>query len=485
MSDRHALFMVTDFAPLPSIGRIRTQKWCKFLPEFGWRTSVLTIQPPPGVQTDPDLLAEIPAATAVHRVRCPQPIEAPVRLASRVARALRASPGAYSEPRPVAGSAQPESRWLHRASGRVDRVKQALTRQVMIPDSAVTALPGMVRAAVDIIRNERVDVLIASVPGFSPWLAAAIAGLRTGVPVVVDYRDLWHRDVLRTWIGPVRRRLELAMERWALARSQAVIGASEGKTAFVRDLDRSADGKAFTTIYNGFDEDDLLGLDPRRLDCDAGRVVLLYAGRLYGHRRIDPLIESVGRLVAAGRIPRGSLRLRMLGSRDAEQQRRLDAAVNRYGLHDVVEAGGYVTRREALARQLGSDAAILIVDPGETSAGVLPGKITEYVGLGQFVLAVCPPGEARNMLERYGHAAWASVDQPEALDRAVLRAFEQGSIHGTQHRRPAPPGVGPSRRRNAEQLSAILSEVLTRGRTVTPSCAAQRGNNPLVSTVAQ
>ena len=41
MSERSVLFLVSDLAPLTSVGRIRTQKMCKFLPKFGWRTSVL------------------------------------------------------------------------------------------------------------------------------------------------------------------------------------------------------------------------------------------------------------------------------------------------------------------------------------------------------------------------------------------------------------------------------------------------------------
>ena len=89
MSKRRVLFMVSDLAPLTSVGRIRTQKMCRFLPEFGWRTSVLTFEPPLGTLTDPALLEEIPPDTIVHRVGCPRPIEAPVRWASRAVGAVR------------------------------------------------------------------------------------------------------------------------------------------------------------------------------------------------------------------------------------------------------------------------------------------------------------------------------------------------------------------------------------------------------------
>jgi hypothetical protein len=103
---------------------------------------------------------------------------------------------------------------------------------------------------------------------------------------------------------------------------------------------------------------------------------------------------------------------------------------------------------------------VVIVDPGETSDGVVPGKLTEYIGLGQFVLAVCPPGEAQTMLERYGRAAWASGEAPEVLDAAVMQTFAKWQgVGGLGHGR-ADRDVVPTRRQNAEQLAAVLEGIV-------------------------
>jgi len=464
MPIRNVLFLVSDFAPLTSVGRIRTQKLCKFLPAAGWRTSVLTFEPPPGTLTDPDLLAEIPPGTKVYRVPCPQPVEAPVRLASRLVRRIRSGraqvTGTGAEDVAPGDSGPPDAGggWFDRVSRWVDGTKRWLTRSLMIPDEGVTGVGAMARAAADLIRRQRIEVVVASVPGFSPWLAAVLAGRRTGVPVVVDYRDLWHGDVLRTWIGPLRTRLELALERWALSQSTAVVTVSDGKTRYVRGLDPRPDRRSYTTIYNGFDEDDLLGVEPTRPAGDDGRLLMLYAGRLYKHRRADPLLESIGRLASNGVVRRDKLRVRLFGLIEQQQRERIARVVSHYGLEDVVDVAGYVTRRDSLAAQLGADALILIVDPGETSDGVLPGKITEYIGLGRFVLAVCPPGEARNVLTRYGPAAWASANDPEALDAALLGMIERWRRDPLAFRSPAANRVVPSRRDNAVALAAVLDQ---------------------------
>ncbi len=80
--------------------------------------------------------------------------------------------------------------------------------------------------------------------------------------------------------------------------------------------------------------------------------------------------------------------------------------------------------------------------------------------MGCFVLAVCPPGEARDFLRRYGHAAWASADEPERLDAALVDLFARwcrDADFATPHR--APDAV-PSRRDNAAQLAEVLDQVV-------------------------
>ncbi|HUU10357.1 MAG TPA: glycosyltransferase, partial [Phycisphaerae bacterium] len=263
----------------------------------------------------------------------------------------------------------------------------------------------------------------------------------------------------RTWVGPLRTRFELILERWALSRTDAVVTVSQGKTHFVRALDRAAGNKPYATIYNGFDADDLAGIEAARPKPDAERLLLLYTGRLYKHRRIDPLIESVGRLLVRGRVRRDELRIRMLGLIERRQRECIDRIVERYDLRDVVDIGGYVTRRDALAQQSGADALVLIVDPGETADGVLPGKITEYMGLGRFVLAVCPPGEARSILQRYGHAAWASADEPHRLDAMLANLIDRWRTDPASVTRRVDSAAVPTRRANAADMAHVLTRV--------------------------
>lgn len=478
---RHVLFMVSDFAPMPSVGRLRTQRFCRHLPDCGWRVSVLTFRPSPSVAIDSALEAEIPTSTRVSRVACPQPFEWPVRIASRLARAVMGAPPVE---RPTTGDAleadqirtgparwasspsdgHGTKRWVARIAGAVDSIKRWLTRHLLIPDEGIAGLPGMVRHAVATVRHQQVDVIVASVPGFAPWLAAVVAGRITKRPVIVDYRDLWSGDVLRIWVGRWRSGFELIMERWALSASSAVVTVSEQKTAYVRTVDRRPDRRSFRTIYNSFDATELpADATPSRDPRDGDRFVWLYAGRLYGHRRIDPLLEAMGRLVRAGKIPNDLIRLRILGSIEPVHAERLHRLADEYGFQDVLRFDGYVTRRVSLERLLGADVATIVVDPGPNCDGVLPGKITECIGLGSYIFGLCHPGEASALLDTYGHAAHAPPNEPQLLDSVVLRLVDRFLTDRTSFQLRCRPGVVPTAAEAAGTLSRLLNEVVDRG----------------------
>ena len=63
---RRVLMIAYRFPPSLAVGRMRTVKFCKYLPEFGWQPVVVTCRAP--TDYDPVLLDEIPKGTEVHRV---------------------------------------------------------------------------------------------------------------------------------------------------------------------------------------------------------------------------------------------------------------------------------------------------------------------------------------------------------------------------------------------------------------------------------
>ena len=86
---RNVLLITRNFAPTSHVSAERATKLAKYLPEFGWRPTVLTgARPTAGLPQDPDLLDQV-AEVPVIRTRAP---EFSLFYASRPATAASAPP---------------------------------------------------------------------------------------------------------------------------------------------------------------------------------------------------------------------------------------------------------------------------------------------------------------------------------------------------------------------------------------------------------
>lgn len=433
---RTVLVVAGEFPPVKTIGRIRSAKFVEHLRALGWRPVVLTVEAGPETPGyDPALAAEIPPDVTVYRAPRPDLEAIAVRWAKGLLRRPAAPPAAAGASGPGAapapqGPASPSSRWRLRDLP-LGLFKGVLRHLVYLPDDY---LPWALRAAPlaeRICARESVDVVYTSLPPFSACHVGYRLKRRHGVPWVVDYRDLWHGDVLREWTGPLRRRLELALERRYVRAADAVVAVSEQKTEYLRRLHPRATAR-WETVTNGFDEELYAPLltAPRVPD---GTVDFTFTGRLFKNRRGHAFAEALGQLVARRRELRSRVRVHIVGGVEPAIRRRYDEILARYGIADLFDFPGDVSYGEAMRAQVGTDWLLLIVDTGETADGVIPGKLFEYVAARRPIFALADAGATRTIIEqaRIGRVVPAeSVDEcrlalEEVLDRPVPERLER------------------------------------------------------------
>ncbi len=451
------LIVAGEFPPLKTIGRIRAVKFVEHLRDMGWDSIVLTLEPGGHEPNfDPSLQSEVPERVEVVRVPLVTFDERITGFAKRLLRRDRPSPSVPGQPtRRTASSAVHEDRQAHSPFVRLQHLaKRWIQLGLDIPDSYLPWALKAVPAARQICLRRKVDVVFTTLPPFSAaWIGFKLAG-KTRIPWIADYRDLWYGDVLREWLPGWRRRLELAIERRLLRRADVIVTVSEQKTAYMRRMHPAVKAR-WETLTNGYDSE-IYSARARTRPFQADRIVFTYTGRLFKNRRGYAFAEALGRIKRSHPELVEPVMVRILGGVSPEIAARYDCILHEYDLGPHFEFPGDVGYAEAMDAQVNCDYLLLIVDTGETSDGVIPGKLFEYVAARRPIFALCDPGATEQIIRRANLGVVVDAEDVDACERS-LRAVLTAPVPEVLERDEA--YLARFDRRNiAAELARLLDE---------------------------
>ncbi len=208
-------------------------------------------------------------------------------------------------------------------------------------------------------------------------------------------------------------------------------------------------------IWNGFDPEDHLQARPLSA---RGHKILSHTGELYGGRTAAPLLESLARLIDAGRLSPDKIRIRLVGPahRSSLPAPEFVEQARHQGWLDLVTEK--VSQQQAREIAETSDG-LLLLQP--QSAVQVPGKLFEYVQIGRPVLALIPRNSPVERILQWSGIRFRCIytdDSPAATDDAIL-GFVQLDSSGDK--------VSPwfEEHFNAEKQAQTLSRLIRSLRT--------------------
>lgn len=423
---RTLLVIAGEFPPLKTIGRIRTVKFVEHLRRFGWRCIVVTLQPS-GREGNYDeaLMAEIVDGDEIIRLPL-RNLE--VEIADTVKRLLGRKPAA---PAPVAAApatkpapavtrapvAQSGGGLMDKAHGMIRWVLRTL---VNVPDDFRPWAQDALKVCRALCAERQIDAIYTTLPPFSSLHVGHELRKETGLPWIADYRDLWYGDVLREWMPEWRKKMEFRMERRLLRRADVIVTVSEPKTAYMQRLHPQLKAR-WETLTNGYDTE-LYGSRQRTRPFNGNTIEFVYTGRLFKNRKGYAFAEALGRIHRSDPALAGRARVRIIGGVEPEIQRRYDQIIAEYGIGHLYDFVGDVSYGEAMDAQVNCDYLLLIVDTGETSDGVIPGKLFEYVSVRRPIFALCDPGATQQIIDKAGLGKTVPAESVDACE-AMLREW--------------------------------------------------------------
>lgn len=436
-SPRGVLIISYYFPPSGGPGVQRVLKFVRYLPEFGYRPVVLTVPEDAAFPVlDPSLLAEVPAETRVYRSPIREFYDWYRRASGRPARDAPVNLTTSAE-RPLGHRA----RWLN-----------ALRAAVFIPDGRAGWLPGGVREGLRACRDEKIELIFASGPPFTAhWIGRRLAE-KTGLPLVLDFRDPWTRAPFYPARPTWARRLDERLERSCVLRARAVITVGQEIRRDLLERIPGAREDAIHVIPNGFDPADFAGKRGDR----PFLWTLAHTGTLPNRRFPMGLLHALRALLENDPDLSTRMQMRLAGHVPPD----LEALFGAPPLDRIIRLEGYKPHQESVQLLLDSHLLLLLIEEGPGARGILTGKLFEYLGSRTPILALAPEGEAADLIRRTGAGRVVDGNDAGAVEAALreaLRAHEDGRpAFGT----PDQAAIQEySRPRLTERLAGIMNGI--------------------------
>jgi len=279
-SKKKVLVVSFYFPPANKIAAVRSGKFAKYLPQFGWEPFVLTADAVKGYSQD--LPLEIDEAN-IYRT----PYFA---LGSAV------SYGLTGGQRTIYQERHKNSTW-EKALYKLIRLTEPLYTLPVIRTLTLEPVSWSrhaVKKGLEIFSKEKFDVIFSSYGPSMSHLVASRLHRQTGIPWVAEFRDLWSLNSYLRKIQPFHF-FEKALEKRVMKDSSLLVTVSEPLAKQLETLH----SKKTVVIPNGFDEDDYLVDVPL-----TAKFTITYTGNMYpGKQDPNPLFKAIAELEEEGRIP--------------------------------------------------------------------------------------------------------------------------------------------------------------------------------------
>jgi glycosyltransferase involved in cell wall biosynthesis len=275
--------------------------------------------------------------------------------------------------------------------------------------------------AIEALRHDPPDVVLASGPPFFTFVAARFVARHFSVPFVLDYRDEWTEcpfDFV-TKDGD-----DLKWERRCLTEAGAVLFVTESFLKHQLSVFPQLDRRRAHVVPNGWDPEDFAiasreaATAPRERDAV---VRVAHVGALSGHTPPFEFLESVRRLLENRPEWISRLRVSFIGRRSLTA----NAAIRDFPYPEVLEVVDQVGKRDAIRCMHDADVLLVLSAPGLER--YLPSKLFEYLASRRPVLIFGSAGESSALVEKLGAGMLCPAGSGEALGDTLtkLRDLDQ------------------------------------------------------------
>ena len=350
-------------------------KMIKYLPEFGWEPSVLTVKEDTFSAPDESLFNDINPGLKVYKTGFWDPFVIYKKLLGKSKdSSLSASEAMSTENK-----------------GLMHRLSLWVRLNLFIPDARVGWITPGFRDAKKLLKNEKFDLIISNGPPHSTHLLALKLKEYFNIPLVSVFIDPWVDISYYKGLKRSKRVLKKdnALEKKVIENSDELVFVTEGLVEYFEEKYPSIKGKT-NLLHWGYNEENFEDVADFKKE-NRDYKILLHAGNIFDHQNPKKLWGTLRREIDNGT----KLIIRFIGTVSPGVRK----SVTENGLDEVTEYKGFLPYNDMLREMLNADYLLVCA----TEPRHVPGKLFEYMRTGNKVLAFGDDNhEVKNILTESG-----------------------------------------------------------------------------------
>ncbi|WP_343659297.1 glycosyltransferase family 4 protein [Chryseobacterium sp.] len=412
MEQKKILIITYYWPPAGGPGVQRWLKFAKYLPDFGWKPIIYTPENPSYPLLDETLMKDVPENIEMVRTKIWEPYQ--------LAEKLNKSNKKFKAGQFDVGKNQS---WKSRLSIWV-------RGNFFIPDARVFWVKPSIKFLEKYLKENNIDTVVTSGPPHSLHLIGL--GLKNklqDLKWIADFRDPWteisyYKHLKLTKSSDKKHR---QLENAVFKNADITLATSYTDAENFRKAGANA-----VCITNGFDESDS-GEKAEELK-KGNKFTLSYIGVLEQLRNPENLWKVLDELIKENTEFAADFTLKFVGRIDDK----ILHSIENSSLKNHILNLGYLSHGKAIEEMQHSDVLLITNFPNESSKGIIPGKIFEYLASGKQILSFGPDkADVAKILEETQAGKHFGYQDTETIKKFILEKYElwknDSPFENTQH----------------------------------------------------
>ncbi|MCY0967755.1 glycosyltransferase family protein [Chryseobacterium wangxinyae] len=399
MNTKKILIITYYWPPAGGPGVQRWLKFAKYLPEFGWEPIIFTPENPSYPLIDESLMKDVPENLEIIKTKIWEPYQ--------LAEKLNKSNKKFKAGQFDVGNNQS---WKSKLSIWV-------RGNFFIPDARVFWVNPSVKFLEEYLKNNKIDVIVTSGPPHSLHLIGLnIKKKFSDIKWVADFRDPWteisYYKHLKLTNKSDKKHRQLESEVFKNADITLA-------TSYTDAENFRKNGANALCITNGFDESDASKTSADSVS--STKFTLSYIGVLEQLRNPENLWKALDDLVKTDSDFAENFSIKFVGRIDD----RILESIEKSSLRNYINNLGYLSHDKAIDEMSSSTMLIITNFPNESSKGIIPGKIFEYLATGKQIISFGPDeADVSKILQETKAGKHFSYTDSESIKQFILAKFE-------------------------------------------------------------